>query len=86
MKRRESASVAERNSLVVMRIKELKAAHPFWGYRRVWAHLKYIDSLEVNKKRILRLMQKHKLLVKPNTNLKAVRASGKSKPVADATV
>jgi transposase InsO family protein len=81
MKRQESAAVAERNSPVVERIKELKTDHPFWGYRRMWAYLKYIDGLEVNKKRILRLMQKHELLVKPNTRLKAVRASGKSKPV-----
>jgi transposase InsO family protein len=80
MKRRESALVTERNSPLVERIKELKSDHPFWGYRRIWAHLKYIDGLEVNKKRILRLMQKHELLVKPNTRFKAIRTSGKSKP------
>ena len=80
MKRQESASVTERNSPVVERIKEIKADHPFWGYRRIWAHLKYIDGLEVNKKRIFRLMQKHELLVKPNTRLKAIRTSGRSKP------
>jgi transposase InsO family protein len=81
MKRQESASVTERNSPVVERIKELKSEHPFWGYRRIWAHLKYVDSLEVNKKRIFRLMQKHELLVKPNTCLKAVRTPVRSKPV-----
>jgi len=59
MKRRESAAVKERNAFLVERIKELKSDHPYWGYRRTWAHLKYIDGLEVNKKRILRLMQKH---------------------------
>lgn len=80
MKRRESASVRERNSPVVARIKELKADHPFWGYRRIWAHLKYVDGLEVNRKRVLRLMQNHGLVVKPNTLLKAVHTSGKSKP------
>ena len=62
------------------RIKEIKSDHPFWGYRRIWAHLKYIDGLEVNKKRIYRLMQKHELMVKANTRLKAIRTSGKSKP------
>ena len=80
MKRQESASVTKRNTVVVKRIKEIKADHPFWGYRRIWAHLKYINGLEVNKKRILRLMQKHDLVVKPNTRLKAVRRSGRSKP------
>jgi putative transposase len=80
MKRQESAAVRERNFPVVARIKEIKADHPFWGYRRIWAHLRYIDGLEVNRKRVLRLMQKHELVVKPNTRLKAVRTSGKSKP------
>ena len=80
MKRKESKAVRERNSPVVERIKELKADHPFWGYRRIWAHLKYIDDLEVNRKRVFRLMQKHELVVKPNTHLKAIRKSRKSKP------
>ena len=80
MKRQEAISVTKRNCLVVERIKGLKAEHPFWGYRRIWAHLKYVDNLEVNKKRIFRLMQKHDLLVKPHTRLKAIRTPGKSKP------
>jgi transposase InsO family protein len=80
MKRQESAVVRERNIPVVRSIRELKADHPFWGYRRIWSHLKYIDGLEVNRKRVLRLMQKHELVVKPNTRLKAVRTSGRSKP------
>jgi putative transposase len=78
--RRESESVNGRNSRTVERIKELKIDHPFWGYRHVWAHLKYVDGLEVNKKRVLRLMRKHNLTVKPDTKLKAVRAPGRSKP------
>ncbi len=80
MKRQASAAVMERNSPVVERIKELKSEHPFWGYRRVWAHLKYIDNLEINKKRVLRLMRQQKLVVKPNTSLKAVRTPPRSKP------
>jgi putative transposase len=80
MKRRASKAVEERNSPVVARIKELKADHPFWGYRRIWAHLKYVDGLEINRKRVLRLMQRHELVVKPDTRLKAVRTPQKSKP------
>ena len=80
MRRKESEVIAERNSPVVERIKALKAEHPFWGYRRIWANLKYIDELEINKKRVLRLLQKHDLLVKPNTKLKAIRTPTKSKP------
>ena len=80
MKRSTSSAVTERNSPVVERIKQLKSEHPFWGYRRIWAHLKYVDSLEVNKKRIFRLMQNNSLLVKPDTRLKALRTPGRSNP------
>ena len=69
--RREAAATVERNLPIVARIKEIKAEHPFWGYRRTWAYLKYVDGLDINKKRVLRLMQKHDLLVKPDTRLKA---------------
>jgi putative transposase len=78
--RRESASTRERNLPVLERIKQIKAEHPFWGYRRTWAYLKYVDRLEINKKRVLRIMRRHNLLVKPNTNLKSTRAIGRNKP------
>ena len=80
MKRHKSEYVVERNGPVIERIKELKSEHPFWGYRRIWAHLKYVHELEINKKRVLRLTRKNNLLVKPNRRLKANRASGRSKP------
>jgi transposase InsO family protein len=80
MRRSESALVAERNSPIVDRIKELKVEHPFWGYRRIWAHLKYVDQREINKKRVLRLLQKHNLTVKPDTKLRATRTPLRSKP------
>jgi transposase InsO family protein len=80
MKRKESAATVERNSAIVERIRQIKGDHPFWGYRRTWAHLRYVDNLEVNKKRVLRLMQKHGLSVKPDMKLKAVRAPYRSKP------
>jgi transposase InsO family protein len=80
MKRRESEMVKVRNSSVLTRIRGLKADHPFWGYRRIWAHLKYVDGLKVNRKRVFRLMQKHELVVKPNTRLKAIRTVQRSKP------
>jgi putative transposase len=78
--RKESAGVIERNLPVVIRKKEIKTEHPFWGYRRMWAYLKYVDGLEINKKRVLRLMQRTDLLVKPDIKLKASRAPGRSKP------
>ena len=82
MKRSQSKSVAERNLPIVKRIEEIKTAHPYWGYRRTWAYLKYVDGLSVNRKRILRLMRKHRLLVKPGAKLKAARIV-RSKPRPD---
>ena len=62
------------------RIQELKAEHPFWGYRRIWAYLPFIEGLSVNKKRVLRVMREHNLVVKPNPKLKAKRTPSRSKP------
>jgi putative transposase len=80
--RKHSESVAKRNQELVARIRALKSDHPFWGYRRVWAHLRYVDGMLVNKKRVYRLMREHNLTVRPNQRLKAKRGSGRSKPVA----
>lgn len=52
MKRKESDQIAERNSPIVQHIKEIKAKHPSWGYRRTWAHLKFVDKLYVTKKAV----------------------------------
>jgi len=78
--RRPSVSVAQRNEPVLQRIRQIKADHPFWGYRRVWAHLRFVDGLVVNQKRVLRLMRQHDLTVKPNQKLKAKRSSTRPKP------
>ena len=82
MKRAKSKSVAERNEPIVKRIEEIKAEHPYWGYRRTWAHLKFVDGFSVNKKRILRLMQNHNLLVTADAKLRAARVI-RSKPRPD---
>jgi putative transposase len=80
MSRQASPSVAQRNQGLLARIQALKAEHPFWGYRRIWAHLRFVEQLPVNKKRILRLMREHHLLVPPNLKLKAKRTPTGSKP------
>ena len=64
------------------KIKGYKAEHPYWGYRRIWASLRYKDGLMVNTKRIYRLMKKHDLLVKSNIKLKATRSITTTKPRA----
>ena len=83
MRRAPSLSVMRRNEPLLAKIKNLKGEHPFWGYRRIWAHLTYVDKILVNKKRIYRLMKSHGLLVNCNTHLKAKRTSTRSKPRAD---
>ncbi len=55
-------------------IQALKAKHPFWEYRRIWAHLHFVEQLPVNEKRILRVMRAHTLQVTPNLKLKAKKA------------
>lgn len=80
MTRRRSPTVDQRNASVLERIQALKAEHPFWGYRRIWAHLRFMDRLLINKKRVLRLMREHGLLVKGNPRLKALRTPTRSKP------
>jgi putative transposase len=75
-----SPLVARRNEGLLQRIRELKAEHPYWGYRRIWAYLHFIEHRAVNKKRILRLMREHHLLVTPNQRLKAKRTPTRSQP------
>jgi len=81
--RKPSDSVVTRNDSLVNRIKDIKAEHPFWGYRRVWAYLRYVYGLIVNKKRVYRLMREHNLTVKPNPRLIAKRVSERPKPRPD---
>jgi putative transposase len=78
--RRPSAAVADRNAPILERIERIKADHPFWGYRRVWAHLRYVDGLDVNPKRVYRLMRLHGLTVPPHHQLKATRTTNRPKP------
>jgi transposase InsO family protein len=74
------AKVATRNGALLERVRELKAEHPFWGYRRVWAYLRYVDGLRLNQKRIYGVMKANDLLVKPNPKLRARRKADTRKP------
>jgi putative transposase len=70
----------QRDESLLPYIQTLKAAHPFWGYRRIWAYLSFVEQRAVNKKRILRLMREHQLLVTPNLRLRAKRTPTGRKP------
>jgi len=83
MVRKASLKVVERNENLLERIRQIKAQHPFWGYRRIWAWLYHHEKGLVNAKRVYRLMKTHDLLVKRNQQLKATRTPPKSKPKAD---
>lgn len=77
--RRKSESVKARNAAIVERLHRLKSEHPFRGYRWCWAHLRYVDGLDVNKKRVYRLMKEHNLLA-TQTKHEVPRVSKRSKP------
>lgn len=70
----------QRDAGLLPRIEALKAEHPFWGYRRIWAYLRFVEHLPVNKKRILRLMREQHLLVQPSLRLRAKRTPTGSQP------
>jgi putative transposase len=80
MTRHRSLRVIQQDESLLPQIQALKAEHPFWGYRRIWAHLRFVEQLPVNKKRIWRLMREHRLLVPPNLRLQAKRTPSRSKP------
>jgi len=66
---------------ILARIKEIKLRHPFWGYRRVRAWIKYREGLPVGHKRIYRLMKENELLV-PQKRYRAKRQPTGRKPRA----
>lgn len=82
MKRAKSLSVLRRNESLLVHIKEIKADHPLWGYRRIWSYLKYRQGLSVNRKRIYRILKEQNMLVTPQVRLKAKRGPMRSKPRA----
>ncbi len=78
--RKKSDKIIAKNQELLSLIREVKAHHPFWGYRRIWAHLNYDLGLIVNKKRVLRLLKDNGLSPFQNQALRASRTF-KAKPV-----
>jgi putative transposase len=75
-----SLQVVQHDDELRPRLRALQAEHPCWGYRRIWAYWRDVEQRTVNKKRILRLMRAHQLLVTPNVRLQAKRTPTGSKP------
>ena len=80
-RRATKKSASAMNQALVEKLKELRLAHPFWGYRRMTAWLKYREGFQVNRKRIHRLMKENGLPVE-QVRPKALRASKRGKPKA----
>ncbi len=83
LRRRRSQAIEESDRVVLLVIRQLKAEHPFWGYRRIWAYLVFVEKLVINKKRVYRLLRENDLLVKGDEKFKAKRTSRQSKPRPD---
>ena len=81
--RKQSQAVALRNKALLWKIQGIKSEHPAWGYRRVWAYLRYREGLLVNKKRIYRLLSENNLLATQTRNNRAKRTPTRSKPRAN---
>lgn len=47
--RKQSQAAALRNKALLRKIQGIKSEHPAWGYRRVWAYLRYREGLLVNQ-------------------------------------
>jgi hypothetical protein len=61
--------VTQRDVRLLPQIQALEAEPPLWGYRRIWAYLRVVGRLPVGKRRVLRLMREHRLLVTPSLRL-----------------
>ena len=83
LRRKRSLNRVKQDVPILDRIRSIKSDHPLWGYRRVWAYMRYRDGIVVGKNRIYRLMNEHQLLVPKNAKLKAKRYSTRSKPLAN---
>jgi hypothetical protein len=80
MSRQPSLRVVQRNDGLRQRIQALKAEHPFWGYHRIWASLRFVDQRPVNQKRSLRLLREHHRLVTPHQRWKAKQTPTRRAP------
>jgi hypothetical protein len=82
MSRHRSPLIAHRHDARLRRVQALKAEHPFCGYRRLWAYLRFVEQWPMNKKRVLHLMREYHLVAPPTLKLKAKRTPTGSKPRA----
>lgn len=80
MKRKRSESRIQADIPILNDIIQLKSEHPLWGYRRIWAYLRYRRNIVVGKNRVYRLMKENKLLIVKKSRYLAKRTPIKAKP------
>lgn len=80
MRRQRSAATLRRDQTLLALIKPIKTDHPLWGYRRIWAYLKYRQGHTVGINRVYRIMKEHQLIVTKQQRLRARRGPMRSKP------
>ena len=82
MKRARSESRYKADTPILAQIIMIKGDHPLWGYRRVWATIRYRQNIVVGKNRVYRLMKENRLLIMKKSRLLAKRSPIKPKPRA----
>jgi putative transposase len=78
--RKRSHRVFEADEQLLSRIETIKQDHPAWGYRRVWAYLRYRMDVKVGKNRVYRILKENRLLSVNLRKLRAKRTVGRAKP------
>ncbi len=80
MKRQRSQSTQQRDQELLTMIQPIKIDHPLWGYRRIWAYLKYRQNYPVAINRVYRILKEHQMIVTKNQRLRARRGPMRAKP------
>lgn len=82
VKRRRSESRIQSDKDLAKDIGRIKGEHPFWGYRRVNAWLRYREGRTINAKRVHRVMKENGLLCPRKGLRKSADRTPKEKPRA----
>jgi putative transposase len=66
----EEKEMNEKHKMVLEKIKHIVKVHLYYGYRKVYAILKYREGISVNRNRVYEIMKQHKLLMPVSTSNK----------------
>ncbi len=82
-RRARSSKLIKSDEKLMLYIRNIKSDHPLWGYRRVWAYLKFRMEMNIGKNRVYRLLKENGLLAPQCLKKKASRKSNTNKPRAN---